>query len=346
MHGNLSNGWFLNVGDGEAKHSADDASGRQAESAPVSRDLALLDAYSRAVVGVVDSVSPAVVSVTGRSHERSPGSGSAFIIAPDGFALTNSHVVGGRRRLLAETVDGDKIDIDVIGDDPPTDLALLRLAARDLPFSRLGDSDALRVGQLVIAMGSPLGLQATVSTGVVSALGRSLRAGDGRLIESIIQHSAPINPGNSGGPLVNSRGEVVGVNTAIIAFAQGLGFAVPARTAQWVAGEMLQHGRVRRRRLGIAAGPRRLPRAWVRAHDLLTDEAVEVHDVAAGSAAQRAGLRTGDLITAINDRVVAGVDDVHRILSRSDGRTAADVAVLRDERLVTVTIEWAADDIA
>lgn len=171
--------------------------------APLAGDVDLLDAYSRAVVGVVDSVSPAVVSVGGVGEERSQGSGSAFIVSADGFALTNSHVVAGRRRLLAETADGDRIDVHVVGDDPATDLALLRLAARELPFCNLGDSAALRVGQLVIAMGSPLGLHATVSTGVVSALGRNMRAGDGRLIESIVQHSAPINPGNSGGPLVN-----------------------------------------------------------------------------------------------------------------------------------------------
>lgn len=308
-------------------------------------DLDLLDAYSRAVVGVVDSVSPAVVSVTGRADERSAGSGSGFLISPDGLTLTNSHVVGGRTRLSAETVDGDRIDADVLGDDPATDLALLKLGARDLPYSKLGDSAALRVGQLVIAMGSPLGLHATVSTGVVSALGRSMRSGDGRLIESIIQHSAPINPGNSGGPLMNSRGEVVGVNTAIIAFAQGLGFAVPAQTAHWVVGEFTTHGRVRRRRLGIAAGVKRLPRDVVRRHDLLGDEAVEVHDVAAGSAAARGGLRPGDLLTAINGRVVANIDDLHRLLARAGDHTAVDVEVLRHGHVETLTIEWNAGDL-
>ncbi|MBA4018464.1 MAG: serine protease [Pirellula sp.] len=308
--------------------------------APHAGDVDLLDAYSRAVVGVVDSVSPAVVSVGGVAEERSQGSGSAFIVSADGFALTNSHVVAGRRKLLAETADGDRIDVQVVGDDPATDLALLRLAARELPFCNLGDSAALRVGQLVIAMGSPLGLHATVSTGVVSALGRNMRAGDGRLIESIVQHSAPINPGNSGGPLVNSRGEVIGVNTAIIANAQGLGFAVPAGTARWVAGELREHGRVRRRVLGIAAGVRKLPRSIVREYDLLSDEAVEVHDVARGSAAERGGLRSGDLITAINDRVVAGIDDVHRLLSRADGRQETEVTVLRAERMLSLVISW------
>jgi S1-C subfamily serine protease len=307
-------------------------------------DLDLLDAYSRAVVGVVESVSPAVVSLTGRGEEQKLGSGSGFIIAPDGFVLTNSHVVGGRRRLVAETSDGDRVDAEVVGDDPPTDLALLRLASRELPYCRLGDSAALRVGQLVVAMGSPLGLQATVSTGVVSALGRSMRGSDGRLIDGIVQHSAPINPGNSGGPLVTSRGEVVGVNTAIIQFAQGLGFAVSAGTAQWVASEIMTHGRVRRRTLGVAAGTRRLPRDWVRAHDLLSDEAVEVHEVAPNGAARRGGLLAGDLIVAINDRVVANVDDVHRLLARRDERNAAELTVLRNGRLLTLTIEWTKND--
>ncbi len=216
-------------------------------------DAELLDAYSQAVVNVVERVSPAVVSVKGRKEDKQGGSGSGFVITPDGYAVTNSHVVADRAHLIAETAEGDHIPVDVIGDDPATDLALLRLASRDLPYAEIGDSAALRVGQLVIAMGSPMGLHATVSTGVISALGRSMRGRDGRLIENIVQHSAPINPGNSGGPLVDSRGRVGGVNTAIIAFAQGLGFAVPGNTARWVVSEVLQHGKVRRRQLGIVA---------------------------------------------------------------------------------------------
>ncbi len=218
-------------------------------------DADVLDAYSQAVIRVVESVSPAVISVSGEGR----GSGSGFLISADGFAVTNSHVVSGRRQLVAETDDGDRVDASVLGDDPATDIALLRLAARDLPYSEIGDSEALRVGQLVIAMGSPLGLQSTVSTGVVSARGRTLRGQDGRLIENIVQHTAPINPGNSGGPLVDSHGRVVGVNTAIIAMAQGLGFAVPSNTAQWVTTEIMTHGRVRRRQLGIVASSELLP---------------------------------------------------------------------------------------
>lgn len=303
-------------------------------------DSKLLDAYSEAVINVVETVSPAVVSVTGQGDERSAGSGSGFLIAPDGYAITNSHVVAGRARLLAETAEGDRVDVQVIGDDPATDLALLRLAARDLPYARLGDSDALRVGQLVIAMGSPLGLHATVSTGVVSALGRSMRGRDGRLIDNVVQHAAPFNPGNSGGPLVDSRGQVVGVNTAIIAFAQGLGFAVPSNTAEWVASEILGYGRVRRRVLGITAGIRRLPRQVVRQHDLLSEQVVEVMSVMEDSVAERGGVRAGDLIVAMNDRVVASTDDLNRLIARWPVDAPVELSVVRGGKKLSLTMVW------
>lgn len=305
---------------------------------PPAGDTDLLDAYSRAVIHVVDTVSPAVVSVGGPRGDRNGGSGSGFLITPDGYALTNSHVVSGRERLTAETADGDHVDADVIGDDPATDLAILRLASRDLPYAELGDSTALRVGQLLIAMGSPLGLHSTVSTGVVSALQRSMRGRDGRLIENIIQHSAPINPGNSGGPLVDSRGRVVGVNTAIIAFAQGLGFAVPSSTSKWVVGEILSHGHVRRRQLGIVAKTVHLPRSVVRALDLLADQAVEVMDVTPKSAAEAAGLRAGDWIVAIHDRVVTSIDDIHRLLTLLPHDQTMSVSIVRDDRRLEMEV--------
>src|SRR6476659_1672478 len=226
------------ISDETPTHRSDGPTSRRAASA----DAQLLDAYSKAVVGVVERVGPAVVTVSGRGKADSGGVGSGFLITPDGFALTNSHVVDGRSRLRATTDDGDSLDADLIGDDPATDLALIRLAAKDLPHSELGDSDALQVGQLVIAVGNPFGFRSTVSTGVVSALGRAMRNSEGRLIENIVQHTATLNPGNSGGPLVDSHGRVVGVNTAIIAFAQGLGFAVPSSTARWVISEILTHG--------------------------------------------------------------------------------------------------------
>lgn len=304
---------------------------------PVGNDLDLLDAYSRAVISVVDALSPAVISVTGTDRDGRGGSGSGFLITPDGYALTNSHVVHGRQRLTAETAEGDKLNAVVVGDDPSTDLALLRLSASDLPVATMGDSQALRVGQLVIAMGSPLGLHSTVSTGVVSALGRTMRGGDGRLIENVIQHAAPINPGNSGGPLVDTRGRVVGVNTAIIAMTQGLGFAVPSQTASWVTTEILSHGRVRRRQLGIVAGVLTLPRNVVRELDLLTDQAVSVAEVQPGSAAAKAGIEAGDAIIAVNDRIIESPDDLHRILSLSPQHDLT-VDIIRDGQQQAVVL--------
>lgn len=311
----------------------------QVPKKPSPTDAELLDAYSQAVVGVVESASPAVISVSGEGR----GSGSGFLITPDGYAITNSHVVGGRTQLTAETDDGDRVPVDVVGDDPATDLALLKLASSDLPFAEIGDSETLRVGQLTIAMGSPLGLHSTVSTGVVSAIGRSLRGQDGRLIENIIQHTAPINPGNSGGPLVDSRGRVVGVNTAIIALAQGLGFAVPSATAQWVTTEILAHGQVRRRTLGIVAATRPLPRTFVREFDLFTEHAVEVVEAVSGSTAHANGITTGDLIVAINDRLVSNVDDIHRLLTQIPNSVPLVLTVIRGRQKFDVQIAPVSD---
>lgn len=311
---------------------SENSPGRRDQALPANNDTDLLDAYSRAVVNVVETVTPAVISVMGRSSSREGGQGSGFITTDDGLAFTNSHVVGGRSDLVALTADGDRLDCKVIGDDPSTDLALLRLAGRDLPHVRLGDSQLLRVGQLVIAMGSPLGLQSTVSTGVVSGVGRSMRAGDGRLIDNIIQHAAPINPGNSGGPLVDSRGNVVGVNTAIIAFAQGIGFAVPSNTVQWVTTEFLDHGRVRRRQLGIVGTIVQLSRQVVIDLDLVSNIAVQVIDVDSSGVAFRSGIREGDLIVSINDRIVESIDDLHRFLSRIPVDTQLEIEIVRGGR--------------
>ncbi len=299
---------------------------------PVNRsasDSELLDAYSQAVIHVVETVSPAVISVSGRGANGRGGGGSGFIVTPDGYAITNSHVVDDRPKLEAETVEGDRLRVEIIGDDPATDLAIVRLAASGLPYAQLGDSDALRVGQLVIAMGSPFGFQSTVSTGVVSALGRSMRARDGRLIENIVQHAAPINPGNSGGPLVDSRGFVVGINTAIIAMAQGLGFAIPSNTAEWVLQEILTHGGVRRRQLGIVANVTRLPRALVRELDLLADQGVEVREVAPRSVAELAGIHADDVIIALAGRLVTSIDDLHRLLMTVPVDQGFDLTVIR-----------------
>jgi S1-C subfamily serine protease len=301
-------------------------------------DAALLDAYSQAVIHVVETVSPAVISVTGRGADGRGGGGSGFIVTPDGYAITNSHVVDNRPKLEAESAEGDRLRAEVIGDDPATDLAIVRLAASGLPYAQLGDSDALRVGQLVIAMGSPFGFQSTVSTGVVSALGRSMRARDGRLIESIVQHAAPINPGNSGGPLVDSRGLVVGINTAIIAMAQGLGFAIPSNTAEWVLQEILAHGGVRRRQLGIVANVTRLPRSIVRELDLVADQGVEVREVAPRSVADLAGIRADDVIIELAGRLVTSIDDLHRLLMTIPPDQGFELTIIRGERQLTVRV--------
>jgi S1-C subfamily serine protease len=305
---------------------------------PGAQDADLLDAYSQAVIQVVETVSPAVISVSGRDADGRGGAGSGFIVTPDGYAITNSHVIDDRPKLLAETAEGDKLRAEIVGDDPATDLAIVRLAAGGLPYARLGDSDALRVGQLVIAMGSPLGLQSTVSTGVVSALGRSMRARDGRLIENIVQHAAPINPGNSGGPLVDSRGFVVGINTAIIAMAQGLGFAIPSKTAEWVLQEILSHGGVRRRQLGIVAQVTRLPRSLVRELDLLADQGVEVREVVPRGIAGEAGVRPDDVIVALAGRLVTSIDDLHRLLMTVPTDQSFELTVIRADTLKTLQV--------
>ena len=313
------------------------AAGNQREKDKLA-DADLLDAYSQAVIRVVEAVSPAVIGVAA-SAGGGGGSGSGFLVTPDGYGLTNSHVVANRARLTATTTDGDRLDAQVIGDDPATDLALIRLAARDLPFAQLGNSDALRVGQLLIAIGSPFGFQSTVSTGVVSALNRTMRGEEGRLIENIIQHSAPLNPGNSGGPLVDSRGRVVGINTAIIAMAQGLGFAVPANTARWVISELLSHGRVRRLHLGITATLVSLPRRLVLDLDLLNDRAIEVVAVEPGGPAAAAGIRPGDLIVGVGGRLLSSIDDLHRLLSNSGADRDLVLAVVRAGRELELHVD-------
>jgi S1-C subfamily serine protease len=308
---------------------------------PPSPDHEILDAYSRAVVDVVERTGPAVIGVQGAHPGEGPqGSGSGVVITPDGYALTNSHVAAGRQKLLATTEPGDRLEAELIGDDSSTDLALIRIRAADLPNAPLGDSTTLRVGQLVIAVGNPFGLTSTVSAGVVSALGRSLRGQQGRLIDGVIQHTAPLNPGNSGGPLVDSRGRVVGINTAIIALAQNLGFAVPAQTAKWVVNELLTHGRIRRAYLGIAAGHRQIPPETARQLDLLNEIAVEVHELDAKAPAAKAGLQSGDLIVALNDRVVSTIDDIHRLLSRTPQGESITLTIVRDgsKREMTVAL--------
>ena len=285
-----------------------------------SSDLDLLDAYSRAVTRVVDDVGPAVVGVVvGRRapprHPEQEGAGSGVLIAPDGYVLTNNHVVDGARRLAATFTDGTQVAARLVGRDPATDLAVIRADASGLAYASLGDSTTLRVGQLVIAVGNPLGFQSTVTTGVISALGRALRSREGRLIENVVQHTAPLNPGNSGGPLLDARGQVVGINTAIIMMAQGIGFAIPSGTARWVASELIVNGRVRRGYLGIAGRERPVSRRLVRYHNLARERVVEDVSVEADGPGGQAGLRDGDLLVAVNEQAVSSVDDLHRFLA-------------------------------
>ncbi len=302
-------------------------------------DVDLLDAYSRAVITVAEAVGSAVVGVyvgteSPENKRVQSGSGSGVIIAPDGFILTNDHVVHDARQLSVTLTNGTTTPATLVGVDPATDLAVIRAEGSGLPFATLGESSLLRVGQLVIAIGNPLGFQSTVSTGVVSALGRALRSRQGRLIENIVQHTAPLNPGNSGGPLVDSRGRIVGINTAIIMMAQGIGFAIPSDTARWVVSQLLTHGHVRRGYLGITAQQRPLNRRWVRFHNLKNDLAVEVVSVIPDSPASKSGIREGDLIVFLNDQEVTSVDHIHRLLGEWPVGKLMKITVIRgQERL-------------
>src|SRR5438128_10983820 len=308
-----------------------------AGSIPV-EDSALLDAYSRAVIGAVEKVSPSVVNVevhqsvassrSGRQRERRDG-GSGFIFTPDGLVLTNSHVVHGATRIEVTLADGRRVPATTIGDDPATDIAVIRADAPSLVPTTLGDSQQLRVGQLVVAIGNPYGFQSTVTAGVVSALGRSLRSYSGRLIDDVVQTDASLNPGNSGGPLVTSDGRVVGVNTATIMGAQGLCFAIGINTAKFVAGRLLRDGRIRRAYIGVEAQTAPLHRRLVRFYDLPQESGVIVSAVTPGSPAQRAGLREGDVIVALDGKAVAGVDDLHRLLTDAHVGVSSSLTVLR-----------------
>jgi S1-C subfamily serine protease len=318
-------------------------------SQPIDRhDGELLDAYSQAVVGTAESVSPAVafIEVTKstlenrRGHDRRPlrGSGSGFIFTPDGLILTNSHVVHGAGKLDVTLNDGRRVDASLIGDDPSSDLAVIRISAQNLRAVPLGDSEKTRVGQLAIAIGNPYGFQCSVTAGVVSALGRSLRSESGRLIDNVIQTDAALNPGNSGGPLVNSRGEVIGVNTAVILPAQGICFAVGINTAKFVAGQLIQNGRIRRAYLGVGGQTVTIPRATVRARQLQHATGVLVISVEPRSPAERGDLREGDVILALDDRPVTSVDDLHRLLNAARIDTHCSVEFLRQSQKLQVNV--------
>jgi S1-C subfamily serine protease len=318
---------------------------------PAVDDGLLLDAYSRAVTGAVEKVGPAVVGIevqgasrgrgpaNGRGDREAQGAGSGFTFTPDGFILTNSHVVHGARRIDVSLADGRRVRADLVGDDPDTDLALLRIDAPGLSAATLGDSSALRVGQLAVAIGNPYGFQTTVTAGVVSALGRSLRSTSGRLIDSVIQTDAALNPGNSGGPLVNSRGEVIGVNTAIIRGAQGLCFAIAIDTAKFVATLLLRDGRVRRSYIGLGGQTAPLHRRIVRFFNLPAETGVLVLTTEEDSPARRAGLRAGDVIVAFDGHPVASIDDLHRLLTEERIGMASAMVVIRGTARLELSIE-------
>ena len=295
-------------------------------------DAALLDAYSRSVTGVVERLGPAVVRLDTRTRgdQRRAGSGSGVVVAPDGFILTNSHVVGGATSVDVTTVDGRSLRAHLVGDDPDTDLALVRVDADvTLPAAPLGDSKRLRRGQLVVAIGNPLGFESTVTAGVVSALGRSLRASNGRLIEDLIQTDAALNPGNSGGPLASARGEVVGINTAVIAGAQGICFAVAANTASFVLGELIRHGRVRRAFIGISAQQTAIPRRLQLAAGIEQNSGAMISQIESGSPGSVVGLLTGDIVIMLDGLKITGADDLIRALTGERIGRRIEIEVLR-----------------
>ena len=300
-------------------------------------DADLLDAYSSAVVRAIEIVGPAVVKL----EVGGQGSGSGFLFTSDGLLITNSHVVQGASHARVTFADGRIARGEVVGDDPDTDLAVIRVAGNQLPFASLGDSAAVRVGQIAIAIGNPYGFDCTVTTGVISALSRSLRARSGRLMDDVLQTDAALNPGNSGGPLVTSRGEVIGVNTAMIMPAQGLSFAIASNTVRFVASRLLRDGRIRRSYVGVAGQKAAVPRQLARHHGFAISSAVRVESVESSSPASAAGVQARDLIIAFDGQPVAGIDDLLRYLTEDRIGRPTPVVVLRGaERLQLIVLPW------
>ena len=313
-------------------------------------DEEVLDAYSRAVITAAERVSPSVVYIEveqiAKTSRRGParmprearGSGSGFIFTPDGFILTNSHVVHDTKRIDVTVLDGRKCQADLIGDDPDTDLAVIRINAPNLVPARLGDAQQVRVGQLVLAIGNPYGFQYSVAAGVVSALGRSLRSQSGRLMDAVIQTDAALNPGNSGGPLVNSRGEVIGVNTAMILPAQGICFATSIDTAKFVASRLIRDGRVSRSYIGLAGQNVPLPRRIVRYYDLPVESGILVVSFEENSPARRGGVREGDIIIGFADHPTKGIDDLHKLLTEEQIGHKSAVLVIRGTQKLSLGV--------
>ena len=331
------------VSDGGGSPPSDPAPSRP------TRDLPLLDAYSRAVIDVVEAVGPAVIGVrAGRfapgAEAGAAGQGSGFLITPDGYALTNDHVVAAGPEVMAVLPDGRALRARLVGRDPATDLALIHVDGSALPFARLEAGRAARPGQLAIAIGNPLGFESTVTAGIVSATGRSLRGTHGRLIDSVIQHTAPLNPGNSGGPLVDSTGAVIGVNTAIIAYAQGIGFAIPASTGDWVVAQLLRNGRVPRARIGLAGRTRPIDPRMARMLGLSHASVVEIVSLTDRSAAARAGLEVGDWLIALDGQATSSVDALIRLLTESRIGKPVPVDLLRGRERLSLSVVLEEDE--
>jgi S1-C subfamily serine protease len=317
-----------------------------APAAPSPDEGKIFDAYSQAVIHAADRISPAVVNIEvarraasdGSSSIRPEGTGSGFVFTPDGYVLTNSHVVHGAGRIEVGLSDGRRMRADLVGDDPGSDLAVVRISASDLTAAPLGDSHHIRVGQLVIAIGNPYGFQCTVTAGVISALGRSLRSRSGRLIDNILQTDAALNPGNSGGPLVSSAAEVIGVNTATIMPAQGLCFAIAINTAQFVAARLIRDGRIVRGYIGLAGQNVELPRRLTHFHHLLLKSGVRVMSLEPHSPAELGGLKVGDVVVAFGGQPVAGIDDLQRLLTGECVAIGTEIIVLRGAEKITLEI--------
>ncbi|WP_414471319.1 S1C family serine protease [Microvirga sp. M2] len=328
--------YLLHSANSSSNSPSDSPSERQRPSpAP---DEVLLDAYSHAVTSVVDGIGPAVVRVEPQVSRRMAGMGSGVIISPDGLLLTNSHVMQGARDAMVTGPDGRAIHAQTIGDDPDTDLALLRASGGGLPFATLGNSKLLKRGQIAIAIGNPLGFESTVTAGVVSALGRSLRAKSGRLIDDVIQTDAALNPGNSGGPLVATSGEVVGINTAVIMGAQGICFAVASNTASFVVTELIRHGRVRRASIGVAGQTVPLPRRVAYAAGLPLSAGVAIAAVEPDSPATRAAIEQGDVVLALDGEPVGGIDDLVRLLNGDRIGQVVTLTILRRGEMQTLPV--------